>query len=46
MVEKTTVDLGLIEPVLAEYKDTPGSLIAMQLGDRVPLCHDRSTFAR
>ena len=29
MVEKTTVDLGLIEPVLAEYKDTPGSLIAI-----------------
>ena len=29
MVVKTTVDLGLIEPVLAEYKDTPGSLIAI-----------------
>ena len=29
MAEKTTVDLGLIEPVLAEYKDTPGSLIAI-----------------
>ena len=29
MAEKTTVDLGLIAPVLAEYKDTPGSLIAI-----------------
>ena len=29
MAEKTTVDLGLIAPVLEEYKDTPGSLIAI-----------------
>ena len=29
MAEKTTVDLRLIAPVLEEYKDTPGSLIAI-----------------